>query len=67
MWSMGHISRVMSSKQAVAKSFRHTYEGDAAFSEVPGGRPPSFSRLIRGGNRRSRLRDNAEGARIPRR
>jgi hypothetical protein len=25
-----------------------------------------FSRLISGGNRRSRLRDNAEGARLPR-
>ncbi len=49
------------------KASRHNFEGDAAFSEVPGGRPPSFSRLISGGNRRSRWRDNAEGARIPRR
>ena len=30
------------------RSSRHTFEGDAAFSEVPGGRPLSFSRLIRG-------------------
>jgi hypothetical protein len=39
-----------------------------AFSEVPGGRPPSFSRLISGGNRSPELVEgNAEGARLPRR
>ncbi len=48
-------------------SYSLSFMGDDAFSEMPGGRPPSFSRLISGGNRRSRLRDNAEGARIPRR
>ncbi len=65
MWSMGHISRVMSSKQAVAKSFRHTYEGDAAFSEVPGGRPPSFSRLIRGGKPQVPLAGQCGGGKNP--
>jgi hypothetical protein len=43
-------------------------KGNDAFSEVPGGRPPSFSRLISGGNRSPELVEgNAEGAELPRR
>jgi len=38
------------------------------FSEMPGGRPSSFSRLISGGNRSPELAEgNAEGAELPRR
>jgi len=38
------------------------------FSDVTGGRPPYFSRLIRGGNRSPlSIGGNAEGASLPRR